>query len=77
MNLLCRLGFHKWKEGTEGYKMGDVTTGREKIRIKTRRCTHCYKAQVYTLLKEFKQDPKFWKTWDKNEGETITWDDLG
>jgi hypothetical protein len=36
----------------------------------------CGKKKVYTLLKEYKQDNKFWKPWNKSEGDTINWEDL-
>ena len=59
----------------EAYHLEDEAIN-ETIKIRAKECKICGKRKVYTLLKEYKQDNKFWKTWDKSEGDTIKWEDL-
>lgn len=75
MKIFCKSGFHNWLEKIETYYL-ESDTRRELMKIRTKKCRICGKKKVYTLLKEYKQDNKFWKTWNKSEGDTIKWEDL-
>ena len=56
MNLLCRLEFHKWKEGTGGYKMGDqIPKNLKTSNMKPRNQSATIKAAIKLLIKNAKK----------------------
>jgi hypothetical protein len=39
-------------------------------------CKSCGKKQAYTMVYAIRNIKKYWKDWDKNDGDIISWIDL-
>ena len=77
MNLLCIFGFHSKKTKRENYIISPEYGSTFKAKLDVSTCSRCGKRKAYTIVKEYApRDKKYWKDWNHNEGEQITWKDL-
>ena len=75
MEFLCSRSIHRWKYSSEGYIIPNEVT-KDHISLKTRVCKSCGKKQVYTMIYAIQNLKKYWKDWDRNDGDIISWKDL-
>lgn len=74
-SFLCSRSIHRWEHSQERYYIPN-DHGRDNFLLRIRSCKRCKIRQVYTMIYPLQNSKKFWKNWDKGEGDSITWEDL-
>lgn len=74
-SFLCSRSIHRWKYSEERYYILNPT-GKDKLLMRIRICKWCKKKQIYTMVYALQNSRKYWKDWDKTDGDFIYWSDL-